>query len=184
MARRSTSSPWRTVIASNNRALHDYTILKQYEAGIVLIGDEVKSLRAGCASLVGAFAQEHLGELMLYGMHIGGYANANRGIAGRGNANRQPQQARKLLLHRQEIARILDRLREPGITLVPLSLYFRDGWAKVELGLARGNREYDKRQILAKRDANREMARAMGRHLKGRTDRVRRSKSRGQQAIS
>ncbi|GAB3809311.1 SsrA-binding protein SmpB [Micromonospora zhanjiangensis] len=151
----------RTVVASNRKARHEYTVLKTYEAGIVLVGTEVKSLRAGRVSLVDAFAQERDGELLLYGLHIAEYAHGTW-------TNHQPRRIRKLLLHRVEIDRILDRLRETGLTLVPLSMYFDNGWAKVELGLARGRRSYDKRQAMAERDANREIARELGRHLKGR----------------
>ncbi|EEP69956.1 SsrA-binding protein [Micromonospora sp. ATCC 39149] len=150
----------RTLVASNKKARHDYDILKTYEAGLVLAGTEVKSLRAGYVSLVDAFAQEHDGELMLHGLHIAEYGFGSW-------TNHQPRRTRKLLLRRIEIDRILDRVREGGLTLVPLSLYFSDGWAKVELGLARGRRSYDKRQALAERDANREIARELGRRLKG-----------------
>jgi SsrA-binding protein len=153
----------RKVIASNKKARHDYAILKTYEAGIVLAGTEVKSLRAGYASLVDAFAQEHEGEILLYHLHIAEYGFGSW-------TNHAPRRTRKLLLHRLEIDRILDKLRDGnGLTLVPLSLYFSDGWAKVELGLARGLKSYDKRQVLAERDARREIAREMGRRLKGRT---------------
>ncbi|TDC33952.1 SsrA-binding protein SmpB [Micromonospora sp. KC213] len=151
----------RTLIASNKKARHDYTVLKTYEAGIVLAGTEVKSLREGRVSLVDAFAQERDGEIMLYGLHIAEYGFGTW-------TNHQPRRTRKLLLHRVEIARILERLRDGGVTLVPLSMYFSNGWAKVELALARGNRSYDKRQALAERDANREIARELGRRLKGR----------------
>ncbi|MEU8263261.1 SsrA-binding protein SmpB [Micromonospora sp. NPDC048999] len=150
----------RKLIASNKKARHDYTILKTYEAGIVLAGTEVKSLREGRASLVDAFAQERDGEIMLYGLHIAEYGYGTW-------TNHQPRRTRKLLLHRIEIARILEKLREGGVTLVPLSMYFSDGWAKVELALARGKKSYDKRQALAERDANREIARELGRRLKG-----------------
>jgi len=150
----------RRVIASNKRARHEYEILKTYEAGLVLLGTEVKSLRLGHASLVDAFAQERDGELLLYGLHIAEYGFG-------GWTNHAPRRTRKLLLHRVEIDRILDRIREPGLTLVPLSLYFDNGWAKVELGIGRGRRSFDKRQVLAERDANREIARQLGRHLKG-----------------
>ncbi|BFU44424.1 SsrA-binding protein SmpB [Krasilnikovia sp. MM14-A1004] len=153
----------RTVIASNRRALHDYEILKTYEAGLVLAGTEVKSLRAGYASLADAFAGEHEGELMLYHLHIAEYGFGSW-------TNHAPRRTRKLLLHRVEIDRIQQRLRDgSGLTLIPLSLYFAGGWAKVELALARGLRSYDKRQAIARRDADKEIARAMGRHLKGRT---------------
>lgn len=150
----------RKVIASNKRAHHDYAVLRSFEAGLVLAGTEVKSLRAGYASLVDAFAQEHEGELMLYNLHIAEYGFGSW-------TNHAPRRTRKLLLNRTEIDRILDKLREPGTALVPLSLYFNNGWAKVELALARGKREYDKRQAIAKRDADKEIARALGRHLKG-----------------
>ncbi|HET9517276.1 MAG TPA: SsrA-binding protein SmpB [Actinoplanes sp.] len=152
--------PARKVIASNRKARHEYAILRTYEAGLVLAGTEVKSLRAGHVSLVDAFAQEHEGELMLYGLHIAEYGFGSW-------TNHQPRRTRKLLLHRVEIDRILEKLRTPGLTLVPLSMYFDNGWAKVELGLCRGLRSYDKRQVLAKRDADREIARELGRHLKG-----------------
>ncbi|WP_320068494.1 SsrA-binding protein SmpB [Micromonospora sp. RTGN7] len=150
----------RTLVASNKKARHDYDILKTYEAGLVLAGTEVKSLRAGRVSLVDAFAQERDGELLLYGLHIAEYAFGTW-------TNHQPRRTRKLLLRRIEIDRILDRLRDGGLTLVPLSLYFSNGWAKVELGLAKGRRSYDKRQVIAERDADREIARELGRRLKG-----------------
>ncbi|WP_433341776.1 SsrA-binding protein SmpB [Micromonospora sp. CA-111912] len=150
----------RTLVASNKKARHDYDILKTYEAGLVLAGTEVKSLRAGRVSLVDAFAQEHDGELLLHGLHIAEYGFGTW-------TNHQPRRTRKLLLRRVEIDRILDRTREGGLTLVPLSLYFSDGWAKVELALAKGRRSYDKRQAIAERDAKREIAREFGRRLKG-----------------
>ena len=152
----------RKLIASNKKARHDYAILRTYEAGLVLAGTEVKSLREGRASLVDAFAQEHEGEIMLYGLHIAEYGFGSW-------TNHSPRRTRKLLLHRIEIDRILAQLRDGnGLTLVPLSLYFSNGWAKVELGLARGLKSYDKRQVLAERDAKKEIAREMGRRLKGR----------------
>ena len=128
----------------------------------MLVGTEVKSLRAGRVSLVDAFAQEHEGEIMLYGLHIAEYGHGSW-------TNHRPRRTRKLLLRRVEIDRILDRVRDGGggLTLVPLSMYFHNGWAKVELALARGRRAYDKRQAMAERDARREIAREMGRHLKG-----------------
>ena len=119
----------RRLIASNRRARHDYAILKTYEAGIVLIGHEVKSLRAGHASLAGAFVQEEGGELMLHGLHISEHAYGRHGT----RALHQPRRTRKLLLHRSEIDKIIGRLGDAGVTLVPLSLYFQDGWAKVEI---------------------------------------------------
>jgi SsrA-binding protein len=150
----------RKVVASNRKARHDYAILDTYEAGVALTGTEVKSLRAGRASLVDAFGQEKDGEIYLYGMHIPEYAQGTW-------TNHEPRRPRKLLLHRLEIIRLIGKLKESGLTLVPLSLYFSDGWAKVELGLARGKRSYDKRQDLAQRDASREISRAMGRRAKG-----------------
>jgi SsrA-binding protein len=150
----------RKLIASNRKARHDYAILDTYEAGISLTGTEVKSLRAGRASLVDAFAQEKDGEIYLYGMHVPEYAQGTW-------TNHEPRRTRKLLLNRQEIVRLVGKLKESGLTLVPLSLYFSDGWAKVELGLARGKKSYDKRQDLAKRDASREIAKAVGRRAKG-----------------
>jgi SsrA-binding protein len=150
----------RKVVASNRKARHDYTILDTYEAGLALTGTEVKSLRAGRASLVDAFAQERNGELYLHGMHIAEYTQGTW-------TNHEPRRTRKLLLNRIEIDRLLGKVRESGLTLVPLQLYFADGWAKVELGLARGKRSYDKRQDLAKRDAAREIAKAVGRRGKG-----------------
>ncbi|GAB2575246.1 SsrA-binding protein [Paractinoplanes abujensis] len=153
----------RKLIASNKKARHDYAVLKTYEAGLVLAGTEVKSLREGRASLVDAFAQEHEGEIMLYGLHIAEYGYGSW-------TNHAPRRTRKLLLHKAEIVKILAQLRDGnGLTLVPLSMYFSEGWAKVELGLARGLRSYDKRQVLAAKDAQKEIAREMGRRLKGRT---------------
>ena len=150
----------RKLVASNRKARHDYSILDVFEAGISLTGTEVKSLRAGRASLVDAFAQEKDGEIFLYGMHVAEYAQGTW-------TNHEPRRTRKLLLTRHEIARLIGKLKESGLTLVPLSLYFSDGWAKVELGLARGKKSYDKRQDLAKRDADREIARVAGRRAKG-----------------
>jgi SsrA-binding protein len=150
----------RKVVASNRKARHDYAILDTYEAGLALTGTEVKSLRAGHASLVDAFAQERDGEIFLHGMHIPVYAQGTW-------TNHEPRRTRKLLLNKIEIDRLLGKLKESGLTLVPLSLYFSDGWAKVELGLARGKRAYDKRQDLAKRDADREMRKVAGRRGKG-----------------
>ncbi|MEO3746354.1 SsrA-binding protein SmpB [Plantactinospora sp. B5E13] len=150
----------RKVVASNRKARHDYAILDTYEAGMALTGTEVKSLRAGRASLVDAFAQERDGEIYLHGMHIPEYAQGTW-------TNHEPRRTRKLLLNRQEIIRLIGKLRESGLTLVPLSVYFSDGWAKVEIGLAKGKKAYDKRQDLAKRDADREIQRVSGRRGKG-----------------
>jgi len=150
----------RKVIASNRKARHDYAIMETYEAGIVLTGTEVKSLRMGRASLVDAFGQERDGELYLRHLHIPEYTQGTW-------TNHEPGSTRKQLLNRTEIAKILNRLKESGLTLVPLSMYFADGWAKVELGVARGKKTYDKRQDMAERDANREINRALGRRTKG-----------------
>jgi SsrA-binding protein len=152
----------RKVIASNRKARHDYAVLDTYEAGIVLTGTEVKSLRLGRASLVDGFGLiDNDGEVWLHGVHIPEY------VAGTWT-NHTPRRVRKLLMHRSEIDKLIGKIKEGGLTLVPLSLYFSDGKAKVELALARGKKAYDKRQDMAKRDADREIARAYGRNLKGR----------------
>ena len=159
----------RRLIASNRRARHDYTILRTYEAGIVLIGNEVKSLRAGHASLAGAFVQEADGELMLHGLHIAEHAYGRQGTG----ALHQPRRIRKLLLHRSEIDKIIGKLGDAGVTVVPLTLYIQDGWVKVEIALARGRRSFDKRQVIAQRDADREIAREFSDRLRGRRRRAR-----------
>lgn len=146
----------RKVIARNRRAYHDYHIEDTYEAGLVLTGTEVKSLRAGRASLQDGFAQITGDEAWLHNVHIPEYAEGTW-------TNHTPRRIRKILLHRKEIDRLVSKTSEQGLTLIPLSMYFRDGHAKVELGLARGKRTYDKRQALAKRDATREMDRALKR---------------------
>ncbi len=151
----------RQVVAQNKKARHDYHIDATYEAGLVLVGTEVKSLRAGRASLVDGFAQFQDGELYLHGLHIPEYAQGTW-------TNHAPRRVRKLLLTRVELERLERKLKESGYTLVPLSLYFKDGFAKVEIALARGKKAYDKRQVLAERDAQRDIAKEMGRHLKGR----------------
>jgi SsrA-binding protein len=150
----------RKVIASNRRARHDYAIIDSYECGIVLQGTEVKSLRAGKASLADAYASVEDGEVWLRNLHIPEYAQGTW-------TNHEPRRPRKLLMHREEIARLVGKTREGGLTLVPLSLYFADGKVKVELALARGKKTHDKRQDLARRDAQREMARVAGRRHKG-----------------
>src|ERR1041384_2605412 len=149
------------VIASNRKARHDWTILDTYEAGIQLVGTEVKSLRMGRASLVDAFAQVDDGEIWLHALHI------PEDVAGTWT-NHEVRRQRKLLLHKHEIERLIGKTKESGLSLVPLQMYFKDGYVKVELALAKGKKAYDKRQDLAKRDANREIARAHGRALKGR----------------
>jgi SsrA-binding protein len=148
------------IVARNRRAYHDYAILDTWEAGIVLTGTEVKSLRAGRASLVDGFATIDDGEVYLRGVHIPEY------IAGTWT-NHAPRRVRKLLLHRYEIERLVGKTKEGGFTLVPLQLYFSNGRAKVEIALAKGKKAYDKRQDMAKRDANREVTRELGRRIKG-----------------
>jgi SsrA-binding protein len=150
----------RKVVASNRKARHDYTIMDTYEAGMQLTGTEVKSLRAGRASLVDAFAQVSNGEIFLHSMHIPEYTQGTW-------TNHEPRRIRKLLLNRGEILKLAGKVREDGLTMVPLQVYFSDGWAKVEIGLARGKRDYDKRQDLAKKDAQKEISRAVGRRSKG-----------------
>lgn len=150
----------RKPVASNRKAYHDYAILETYEAGMVLTGTEVKSLRAGRASLVDAFGHENGGEIFLHGLHIPEYTQGTW-------TNHEPRRVRKLLLKRDEIHKVMGRLRDDGVTLVPLSVYFQNGYAKVEIGVAKGKKSYDKRQDLAERDAKREINRAMGRRAKG-----------------
>ena len=152
----------RKLIAQNKKARHDYAIEDVYEAGLVLTGTEVKSLRAGRASLVDAYANIKDGEVWLQNAHIPEYDQGSW-------TNHEPRRPRKLLLHRGEIAKLIGKTKESGLTLVPLSMYFKDGKAKVEIALARGKRAYDKRQTLAARDAAREIDRAVGRRAKGRT---------------
>jgi SsrA-binding protein len=150
----------RKVIAHNRKARHDYAVLDTFEAGVVLTGTEVKSLRLGRASLVDGFATIDDGEVYLRNVHIPEYTQGSW-------TNHEPRRTRKLLLHRTEIGRLIGKTKESGLTLVPLSIYFTGGKVKVELALARGKRSYDKRQDLARRDADREVRRAMGRRAKG-----------------
>jgi SsrA-binding protein len=151
----------RKVIAQNRKARHDYTLLDTYEAGVALLGTEVKSLRLGRASLVDAYATVEDGEVFLRGLYIPEYVQGSW-------TNHEPRRTRKLLLHRAEIERLIGKIREGGLTLVPLSLYFTDGKVKCEIALARGKKAYDKRHDLAQRDADREIQRAYGRAVKGR----------------
>lgn len=144
------------IIASNRRARHDYTIEDTVEAGLVLTGTEVKSLRAGRASLADGFGQITDHEVWLHGVHIPEYTHGTW-------TNHEPRRTRKLLLHRREIDKLANSVNEKGLTLIPLSLYFSGGKAKVELAVARGKRAYDKRQDLAKRDAAREIERELRR---------------------
>ena len=150
----------RKIIAQNRKARHDYAIVETFEAGLVLTGTEVKSLRLGRASLVDGFATIDDGEVYLRNVHIPEYDQGSW-------TNHEPRRVRKLLLHRGEILRLVGKTKESGLTLVPLSLYFSNGKAKVEIGLARGKKSYDKRQDLARRDADREVRKALGRRAKG-----------------
>jgi SsrA-binding protein len=160
---RSSNTPARKVIAQNRKARHDYSIVDVFECGVVLKGTEVKSLRQGRASLVDGFATIDGGEVFLHAVHIPEYAEGSW-------TNHEPRRVRKLLLHKGEILRLVGKTKESGLTLVPLSLYFSDGKVKVELALARGKKSYDKRQDLAKRDADRDIQKAMGRRSKGMAD--------------
>jgi len=143
-------------VASNRRARHDYELLDRFECGIRLTGDEVKSLRGGRASLADCYARVRDGELWLEGMHVPPYEQGDK-------RTHLPLRPRKLLLHRREIDEIARAVNEKGLSLVPLRVYFVHGLAKVELALARGKRRYEKRQSIAKREAQREMERAAGR---------------------
>ena len=144
------------VVARNRRARHDFDLLEKIEAGLVLTGTEVKSLRNGKANLEDAYAEVDRGEVWLLGCDIPEYVQANR-------MNHAPKRPRKLLLHRREIAKLETRTNEKGITVVPLSLYFKKGIAKVEICLAKGRKTYDKREAIKKQDAKRDMDRAMRR---------------------
>ena len=141
------------IIAQNRRARHEYHVLETFEAGLALRGTEVKSLRRGRASLPESYARVEGGEVFLLNAHIGEYEEGNR-------YNHDPIRPRKLLLHRREISRLIGRVEERGLTLVPLKLYFRRGKAKVELALARGKKTHDRREDIARREAEREIAAA------------------------
>ena len=147
------------LVAQNRKARHDYTVLETFECGIALKGSEVKSLRAGQVQLRDSYARVDDGEMWLHGVHMAPYSHAS------GFGAVDPDRARKLLLHRKEIDQLAGRTQQESLTLVPLSIYFKDGRAKVELALARGRRTYDKRHAIAERDARREADRAIrGRH--------------------
>ena len=150
----------RSVFATNRKARHNYAILDTYEAGIALVGTEVKALRDGKASLVDAFATVDDGEVWLRGLNIAEYGNGSW-------TNHAPRRNRKLLLHRREIDNLIGKIRDGNLTLVPLSLYFNDGRVKVELALARGKQAHDKRHDIAQRTARREVEREVGRRVKG-----------------
>lgn len=150
----------RKAIATNRKARHNYSIVDVFEAGVVLVGTEVKSLRDGKASLVDAFATVDGGEIWLRGLHIPEYTQGSW-------TNHAPRRTRKLLLHKSEIERLIGKTREGSLTLVPLSMYFQNGYVKVELALAKGKQAHDKRHDLAKRDMEREVTRELGRRVKG-----------------
>jgi len=151
----------RKIIASNRKARHDYTVVDTYEAGIALMGTEVKALREGRASLVDGYATIDDGEVWLQGVHIAEYAQGTW-------TNHAPRRKRKVLMHRAEIDKLIGKTREGGLTLVPLDLYFKDGKVKATLALAKGKKSYDKRHDLAERDSRREIQKAFGRYVKGR----------------
>ncbi|MGQ9512263.1 SsrA-binding protein SmpB [Thermodesulfitimonas sp.] len=142
------------VVCENRKARHDYFIFETFEAGMVLTGTEVKSLRAGRGNLKESYARVENGELWLYDMHISPYEQGNR-------FNHEPKRPRKLLMHKGEIMRLWGRTREKGLTLVPLRCYFKDGRAKVEIALAKGKKVYDRREEIAAREAKREVERAL-----------------------
>jgi SsrA-binding protein len=141
-------------IVVNRKARHDFEILETYETGIALVGTEVKALRVGKANLKDSYAGLKDGEVWLFGVHISPYSHGNI-------FNHSPERDRKLLLHRREIRRLIGKTKETGLTLVPLRMYFKHGKAKVELGLARGKKQYDKREAIAKRDVERDVKREM-----------------------
>ena len=147
----------RKIVARNRKARHEYQILETYDAGIVLRGPEVKSVRAGNIAFRDAFARLEGGEIWLYNLHISPYEPAT-------HWNEDPNRARKLLLHKQEIRRMVGKVEEKGLTLIPLDLYFTRGYAKVTLALARGRKLYDKREKLKKQTQDREAKRAMDAH--------------------
>lgn len=144
----------RKVVCTNRKARHLYHILDTWEAGLVLTGTEVKSLRAGHATMTDAYAELRSEEVFLLNFHINPYEQGNRN-------NHEPTRTRKLLLNRREIRKLLGRTVEKGLTLVPLSVYFRGGYAKVEIALAKGKKAYDKRDAIQERDSKRDLARAL-----------------------
>lgn len=150
------------IVSTNRKARHNYSILDVFEAGVALVGTEVKSLREGQASMADAFATIDDGEIWLRNLHIPEYHHGTW-------TNHAVRRNRKLLLHRREIDNLIGKIRDGNLTLVPLSLYFLDGKVKVELALARGKQAHDKRQDMAKRDADREVTRELGRRAKGMT---------------
>jgi SsrA-binding protein len=147
-------------IAQNKKARHDYEILETYEAGLVLHGTEVKSLREGRANLKDSYAAVQNEEVWLYGVHISPYSHGNIN-------NHTPERDRKLLLHRKEIRKLIGKTKQTGLTLVPLQLYFNKGKVKVQLALVRGKKEYDKRATIAKNESDRELKRVFRERQKG-----------------
>ncbi|HEY9680219.1 MAG TPA: SsrA-binding protein SmpB [Oculatellaceae cyanobacterium] len=139
-------------VAENRRARHEYEVIEVFEAGVVLAGTEVKSMRQGRANLADSFARVEDGELWLYNCHISPYDHGNR-------FNHEPLRKRKLLMHAREITKLKSRMAEKGLTLVPLKLYFKGNWAKIDVALARGKQLYDKREDIAKRDSKRQIER-------------------------
>ncbi len=148
----------RRIVVSNRKARHEYHILETLEAGIVLQGTEVKALRQGNANLQDSYGLLNNGEVWLHGMHISPYEQGSM-------YNHEPRRTRKLLLQKRQIRKLISTLRDKGITLVPLAVYFKGPYAKVELALAQGKRQYDKRAAIAKREAEREIAKRMKRRL-------------------
>jgi SsrA-binding protein len=155
-----TDAPRVKDVAVNRRALHDYEILERFEAGIALTGSEIKSIREGKVSLQEAYARPERGEMWLHGVHIAQYEPAAQ-------FGHEPRRSRRLLLHRSEIRELSREVEQRGLTVIPLRLYLKDGLAKVELAVARGRRQYDKREAIAQREANREMERALRRRTTG-----------------
>ena len=149
-------------VAQNRKARHDYDIVDTFEAGIVLAGSEVKSIREGKVQLRDAYARVQGSEVWLHGVHVSPYTYSN------GFGSVEPDRARKLLLHRRQIDQIAERTGQDALTLVPLAIYFKDGKAKVDLALARGRRKYDKRHAIAERDAAMDARREMSGRLRGR----------------
>ena len=165
MAKKTAAKPrgdGRQIVATNRKARHNFSIVEVYEAGVALLGTEVKSLREGHASLADAFATVDDGEVWLRNLHIPEYHHGSW-------TNHAPRRNRKLLLHRRQIDTLVGKLRDGNYTLVPLSLYFSSGKVKVEVALARGKQAHDKRQDMARRDAQREVVRELGRRVKGMT---------------
>ena len=161
-AKKASAAGEKKIVASNRKARHNYSILEVFEAGVALVGTEVKSLREGQALMADAFATVDDGEIWLRNLHIAEYHHGTW-------TNHTPRRNRKLLLHRRQIDTLVGKIRDGNLTLVPLSLYFLDGKVKVELALARGKQAHDKRQDLARRDAQREVVRELGRRAKGKT---------------